>query len=79
MLSNVEMHDFPPVMVADEEAVESTKCDRRHGEEIHCGSRFTVISQKSQRFNGSGCVGARLIQRETVLSETSKLSIRSSP
>jgi hypothetical protein len=32
------MHDAPPVMRDDEGAVEDSKSERWHREEIHCGS-----------------------------------------
>jgi len=38
--------DTPPIMRDDEEAaVENTKGQRRHGEEIHCRDGFTMVAQ----------------------------------
>jgi hypothetical protein len=74
------MKNAPPVMRNNEEAVQHTKGQRRHGEKVHRGDDFTMIAQKAaQRFAGSGLLGALRIQRKTVRSETSKPSIVNSP
>src|ERR1035437_9363540 len=41
--SDVEMKNTPPLMRDHKEAVEHAKRKRRHGEEIHCRNRFTVV------------------------------------
>ena len=80
MPGHIEMQDTPPVMSDDEKAVEYAEGQRWHCEEIHCSNRFTMIIQKAvHRFAGSGLLGAFLIQRSTVRSEMSQLSIFSSP
>lgn len=71
MLCDVEVQDAPAIMGDDEETVEHTESDRRD-------TRW-LRRKASQRLAGSGSLGARLIHRETVLSETSKPSMRSSP
>jgi hypothetical protein len=43
------------------------------------GNEQWLRRKASQRLAGSGALGARFIQREIVLSETSKPSMRSSP
>lgn len=48
MLRYVAMEDTPPVMRNDEEAVEHTEGERRHGEEVHGGDSFTVVAQKGR-------------------------------
>jgi hypothetical protein len=37
------MKNTPPLMRDHKEAVEHAKRKRRHGEEIHCRNRFTVV------------------------------------
>ena len=69
MLGHVAVKDSPSIMGHDEEAVKHAEGERRQGEEVH----------SSHRFAGSGSLGAFLIQRNTVRSETSKPSIFSSP
>ena len=67
-------------MADDEEAVQNSKGQRRHGEEIHGSDCVKVIAKKRQpRWAGSGLRVARFIQRETVRSETSKPSLSSAP
>ena len=46
VLGHVVMQDSSPVMRDDEETVEDAEGERRHGEEIHCRNRFTMIIQK---------------------------------
>ena len=46
MPRHVEVQNSSPVMRNDEEAVENSKSERRHGEEIHGGDGFSVIAQK---------------------------------
>jgi hypothetical protein len=36
----------PAFMRDHEEAVKHAKCDGRHGEEVHCGDRSTVVAQE---------------------------------
>jgi hypothetical protein len=42
------VQDSPPVMRNDEEAVENSEGERRHGEEIHCGDGSAMIAQKGR-------------------------------
>ena len=79
MLCDIEVQDTPTVVTDDEKAIEHAEGDRRNCEEVHRGNRFPVITEKGWRLAGSGSRGARFIQREIVRSETSKLSMRSSP
>jgi hypothetical protein len=76
MLRDVNVQDAPPIMADDEEAVENAKGNRWHSKEIHGCNGFSMVSKKGQPALG---VGARFIQREMVLSERSKPSMRSSP
>jgi len=48
MLCDVEVQDAPAIMADDEKAIEDTERDRGHREEIHCGNRFPVVSQKRE-------------------------------
>jgi hypothetical protein len=80
VLGHVEVQDAPTVVADDEEAVEHAERDRRNGEEIHCGDRFPMVAQKREPTLGRlGSLGARLIQREMVRSETLKPSRNQSP
>jgi hypothetical protein len=80
MLGDVEMQDTPAIVEDDKEAVEDAEGDRGHGEEVHGRNRFPVIRKKRAPALGwLGSLGARFIQREMVLSDTSKPSRRSSP
>jgi len=80
MLRDVNVQDVPPVMTDDEEAVEHAERDRWHSKEIHGRNRFPVVRRKAcHRLAGSGSLGARFIQREMVLSQSSKPSMQSSP
>jgi len=81
MPGDIAMQDASPVMGDDEETVECAERERRGGEEIHCRNRFPVVAEEGRRarFAGSGFRGAFRIQRNTVRSEMSKPSIRSSP
>jgi hypothetical protein len=64
---NVAVQNPPPVMGDDEEAIEHAESQRRHGEEVHRGNRFSVVIQESSpTLAGSGFRGAFLIQRNTV-------------
>jgi hypothetical protein len=66
-------------MADDEEAVEYAEGNRWHSKEIHGSNGFPMVVKVSQRLARSGSLGARFIQREMVLSERSKPSMRSSP
>jgi hypothetical protein len=44
---NVAVQNPPPVMGDDEEAIEHAESQRRHGEEVHRGDRFSVVIQES--------------------------------
>jgi len=46
MPGRVEVKNTPAVMYDHEEAVKHPECQRRHGKEIHCGNRFTVVAQE---------------------------------
>src|SRR5437773_3021430 len=80
MLRNVNAQDAPTIMTDDEEAVE-------HAERNRCAVKKSMAAiasrwfrrNASQRLARSGSLGARFIQREIVLSESSKPSMRSSP
>jgi len=80
MSGHVAVKDTSPGMRNDEEAVENTEGERRHGEEIHRGNCFTMVAQERRpslcqlRFRG-----AFRIQRSADRSEISKPSIFSSP
>ena len=80
MPTDIEVQDAPPVVADDQEAIEHVESESQDGDEIHGGYRFGDCDRKaSQRWAGSGTLGARLIQREMVVSDTSKPSMRSSP
>jgi hypothetical protein len=64
MLGHVAVKDTPSIMREDEEAVKHAEGERRHGEEIHCSNRFTMVFQNAtHRFAGSEFRGALFIQR----------------
>ena len=46
MPGDVEMKNAPSIMRDDEEAVQHTESERRHGEKIHCGDGLTVVGQE---------------------------------
>ena len=46
----VEVENPAPVVVDDEEAVQQTERQSRHGEEVHRGDGFAVVVQKRQLF-----------------------------
>jgi hypothetical protein len=48
VLGHVEMQDAPTVVADDEETVEHAEGDRWDGEEIHCGDRFPMVTQKCE-------------------------------
>jgi hypothetical protein len=80
MLDDVEMQDTPAIVTDDKEAVENIEADRGHGEEVRGRNRFPVIRKKrATALCWLGSFGARFIQREMVLSDTSKLNRKSSP
>src|SRR5580704_16573799 len=45
---NVEIHDTPPIVADDEEAIEHTEGDGRNGKEVHRRDGFPVISKKGK-------------------------------
>lgn len=64
----------------NQKSSEQAEGDGRDGEEIHGRDGFPMVTKKGeQRLAGSGFLWVRFIQREIVLSETSKPSMRSSP
>lgn len=69
-MSNVE-----PGLTIDIVGAESLETECIHGR-----NRFPMVAKEGQpALAGSGSLGARFIQREMVLSESSKRSMRSSP
>ena len=79
MLRDVEVQDASTIVADDEETIEHAERDRWHREEIHGRNRFPMVSKEGQpALAWSGPLGARFIQREMVLSERSKPSMRSS-
>jgi len=80
MLCDIEVQDTPTIVTDDEKAIEHPEGDRRSREEVHRGNRFPVITEKGKpalgRLRISRCP---FIQRKMVRSETSNLSMRSSP
>ena len=46
MLCHIALKDAPPVMRNDEEAIEHTERERRHGEEVHRCDGLTVVAQE---------------------------------
>ena len=80
MLCDIELQDATTISTDDENSLQHAESDCRNREEVHRGTRFPVIAEKGKpALAGSGSRCARFIQRETVRSETSKLSMRSSP
>src|SRR5258705_11148646 len=81
MLRDGNLQDTPPLMTDDEEAVEHAECNRWHSEEIHGRNCFPMVSKEDQPALALLRVSrrSRFIQREMVLSESSKPSMRSSP
>ena len=64
MPGHVAMKGTPSIMGDNEEAVKHAEGERRHGEEIHCSNRFTMVFQNAtHRFAGSEFRGALFIQR----------------
>ena len=45
---NVEIHDTPPTVAYDEEAIEDTEGYGRNGKEVHRCDSFPVISKKGK-------------------------------
>ena len=58
VLGHVAMQDAPPVMCNDEEAIEDSEGERRHGEEVHRRNRLAMVVQECHpplcRFGISG-------------------------
>jgi hypothetical protein len=76
------VQDTSAIMADDKETVEDGECDGGHGEEVHGRNRFPVIRKKrTPTFDwlGISWCPLRFIQRETVLSDTSKPNMSSSP
>ena len=46
MLGHIAMQDPPLVMRNDEEAIENSKGECRHGEEVHCGNGLAMVVQE---------------------------------
>jgi hypothetical protein len=80
MLRDVNVQDAPTIMTDDEEAVEHAERNRwRVKKSMAAIASRWFRRNASQRLARSGSLGARFIQREIVLSESSKPSMRSSP
>src|SRR5215472_12870024 len=80
VLGDVEVQNASAFVADDEEAIEYAERDRGNRKEIHRGDGFLVVAKKGKpALARPGSLGARFIQREIVLSETSKPSMRSSP
>jgi len=80
MLSDVEVQNALPVMVDDEKAIKHAESDRWAVKKSIAAIASRWLRRKaSQRLAGSGRLGALFIQREIVLSKSSKPSMRSSP
>src|SRR6266705_2037792 len=52
MLCDIEVQDTPTVVTDDKKAIEHTERDRWHGEEVHRGNRFPVITEKGKPARG---------------------------
>jgi hypothetical protein len=77
---DVEVQNAPTIMADDKEAVEHPEGERRNGKEIHGRDGFPVVTKKGKpALARLSFRGARFIQREMVLSETSKPSMSNSP
>ena len=80
MPGDVAVQNAAAMVADDKKAVEHGEGNRGNGEEIHRGSGLPVITKKGEpALSRVRVSGARFIQREIVLSETSKPSMRSSP
>jgi hypothetical protein len=80
MACDVAVQNSSTIVDDDEEAVEHGESDRRNREEVDRRDGFPMVAQNSEpALGGSGSLEARFIQRETVLWEISRPSMRSSP
>jgi hypothetical protein len=80
MSGHIAVKDAPPVMRDNEETVEGTEDQRKHGEETLCAIALRwLLKNADLRFANSGFLGAFLIQRSTERSEISRPSIFNSP
>src|SRR6202790_2187710 len=52
MLCDIEVQDTPTIVTDNEKAIEHTERDRCHGEEVHRGNRFPVITEKGKPARG---------------------------
>jgi hypothetical protein len=67
MLGDVNMQDEPPIMMDDEEAIEHTKGDRWHGEEVHGRNRFPMVSKGTgRRFQWPFAAGKKTMAVATI-------------
>jgi hypothetical protein len=48
MPGDVDVQDAPPIMADDEKAVEHAERNRWHGEEVHRGNRFPMVSKEGE-------------------------------
>ena len=80
MPCDIAVQNTSAIVAADEEAVEHGEGDRRPVKKSIAAMASRWLRRKvSQRLAGSRLVVVRFIQREIVLSETLKPSMRSSP
>jgi hypothetical protein len=77
MARPVEVRDAPAVVGNNKEAVHEAVGTVKRS--IAAIASLRLRRKASQRCAGSGCLGARCIQREMVRSETSKPNIKTSP
>jgi hypothetical protein len=52
MLCDIEVQDATTIVTDDKKAIEHTERDRWHGEEVHRGNRFPVITEKGKPARG---------------------------
>jgi hypothetical protein len=52
MLCDMEVQDATTIVTDDKKAIEHTERDRWHGEEVHRGNRFPVITEKGKPARG---------------------------
>jgi hypothetical protein len=77
---HIEVQDLTPIVADNEKAVQNTEPERWEVKKsIAAMASPWFLRNVSHRFAGSGYLGARRIHRETLLSETSKPSLSSSP
>jgi hypothetical protein len=45
---DIAVQNLPSIVADDEETVQNSKSQSRHGEEIHCTDCFAMVAEKSQ-------------------------------